>query len=143
MCGVLTPDSGTCVVDGRVPWKERTAHVRHIGVVFGQRSQLWWDVPVIDSFELLRDIYGVAPETYRRNASELTELLNLGDLLRTPVRQLSLGQRMRCEIAGSLLHSPRLLFLDEPTIGLDAVSKRAVREFIRRINREGGGPAVV
>lgn len=136
MCGVLTPDSGTCVVDGRVPWKERTAHVRRIGVVFGQRSQLWWDVPVIDSFELLRDIYGVAPETYRRNASELTELLNLGDLLRTPVRQLSLGQRMRCEIAASLLHDPDILFLDEPTIGLDAVSKIAVRNFVRTVNRE-------
>ena len=136
MSGILTPDSGQCVIDGLVPWKSRKEHVSRIGVVFGQRSQLWWDVPVIDSFELIRDIYRVEPEAYRRQLDELTELLDLGEILRTPARQLSLGQRMRCEIAGSLLHSPRLLFLDEPTIGLDAVSKRAVREFIRRINRE-------
>lgn len=136
MSGILTPDSGQCVIDGLVPWKSRKEHVSRIGVVFGQRSQLWWDVPVIDSFELIRDIYRVEPEAYRRQLDEMTELLDLGEILRTPARQLSLGQRMRCEIAGSLLHSPRLLFLDEPTIGLDAVSKRAVREFIRRINRE-------
>lgn len=136
MSGVLTPDSGECVINGYVPWKDRTAHVQEIGVVFGQRSQLWWDVPVIDSFELLRDIYRVDDTRYRKNVSDLTELLCLGDVLRTPVRQLSLGQRMRCEIAASLLHNPQILFLDEPTIGLDAVSKIAVREFIRTINRE-------
>lgn len=136
LCGVLTPDSGTCLVNGRVPWKDRTAHVQEIGVVFGQRSQLWWDVPVGDSFELLRDIYNVDPAAYRRTVSELTELLKLGDILKTPARQLSLGQRMRCEIAASLLHDPKILFLDEPTIGLDAVSKIAVRDFIRTINRE-------
>ena len=136
LSGILTPDSGQCLVNGRVPWKERTRHVREIGVVFGQRTQLWWDVPVIDSFELLKDIYAIPPETYRINVDELTQLLDLGDLLRTPARMLSLGQRMRCEIAGSLLHSPKLLFLDEPTIGLDAVSKLAVREFIRRLNQE-------
>ena len=105
-------------------------------MVFGQRSQLWWDVPVADSFELLKDIYSIPPEIYRRNKEELTELLDLGEILRTPARQLSLGQRMRCEIAASLLHSPGILFLDEPTIGLDAVSKIAVREFIVRLNRE-------
>ena len=136
LSGILTPDSGQCLVNGRVPWKERTRHVREIGVVFGQRTQLWWDVPVIDSFELLKDIYAIPPETYRINVDELTQLLDLSDLLRTPARMLSLGQRMRCEIAGSLLHSPKLLFLDEPTIGLDAVSKLAVREFIRRLNQE-------
>ena len=136
MSGILTPDSGSCVINGRTPWKERKAHVREIGVVFGQRSQLWWDVPVIDSFELLRDIYGVDNAVYKRNLEEMTELLSLSELLRTPTRQLSLGQRMRCELAASLLHSPRILFLDEPTIGLDAVSKVAVREFIHRINRE-------
>lgn len=136
MSGVLTPDSGQCIVNGRVPWEDRVNHVRQIGVVFGQRSQLWWDVPVIDSFELLRDIYRVDPDAYRRNLKALTELLNIGEILRTPARQLSLGQRMRCEIAASLIHNPKILFLDEPTIGLDAVSKIAVRDFIKAINRE-------
>lgn len=136
MSGVLTPDGGECVINGRVPWKERTAHVREIGVVFGQRSQLWWDVPVIDSFELIRDIYRVDDHAYRKTLSRLTELLQIGEIVKTPARQLSLGQRMRCEIAASLLHNPKILFLDEPTIGLDAVSKLAVRDFIRAINRE-------
>ena len=136
MSGVLNPDSGSCVIDGLIPWKDRRAHVRNIGVVFGQRSQLWWDVPVIDSFELIRDIYRVEPAAYRRNLDDLNDLLELSDLLRTPARQLSLGQRMRCEFAASLLHDPKTLFLDEPTIGLDAVSKLAVRRFIRRINQE-------
>ena len=136
LSGVLTPDSGECLVDGRIPWKNRIEHVSQIGVVFGQRSQLWWDVPVIDSFELLKDIYSIPAEVYMRNKDELTELLELGDILRTPARQLSLGQRMKCELAASLLHSPRILFLDEPTIGLDAVSKIAVRDFIVKLNHE-------
>ena len=136
MCGVLTPDSGQCVIDGRIPWKNRVAHVREIGVVFGQRSQLWWDVPVIDSFELIRDMYRLEKPAYTKNLEELTELLDLRELLKTPARNLSLGQRMRCEIAASLLHDPKVLFLDEPTIGLDAVSKLAVRSFIRQVNRE-------
>lgn len=135
LSGILTPESGTCLVDGRIPWKNRTEHVRQIGVVFGQRSQLWWDVPVIDSFELLKDIYTIPPYEYQNNLEELTELLHLQELLRMPTRQLSLGQRMRCEIAASLLHSPKILFLDEPTIGLDAVSKLAVREFIMQLNQ--------
>ncbi len=143
MSGVLTPDSGTCVINGRVPWKERTAHVQEIGVVFGQRSQLWWDVPVADSFELLRDIYRVDGAAYRKTLSRLTELLDLGELLRTPARQLSLGQRMRCEIAAALLHEPKILFLDEPTIGLDAVSKAAVRGFIRTCNKERGTTVIL
>lgn len=134
LSGILKPDSGTCLVDGRVPWKNRVAHVSQIGVVFGQRSQLWWDVPVIDSFELLKDIYSIPDRVYRSNLEELTELLNLEEFLKTPTRQLSLGQRMRCEIAASLLHSPKILFLDEPTIGLDAVSKLAVRDFIKKQN---------
>ena len=138
LSGILTPDSGQCLVNGRTPWKDRVAHVKEIGVVFGQRTQLWWDVPVADSFELLKEIYTVPAATYRENLEELTQLLDLGDLLRTPARQLSLGQRMRCEIAASLLHSPKILFLDEPTIGLDAVSKLAVRDFILRLNRERG-----
>lgn len=136
LSGILTPDSGTVLVNGRVPYKNRIAHVREIGVVFGQRSQLWWDVPVIDSFELLKDIYSIPQPVYQQSLEELTELLDLKELLRSPVRLLSLGQRMRCEIAASLLHRPRILFLDEPTIGLDAVSKLAVRDFIRKQNRE-------
>lgn len=135
LSGILTPDSGTCLVNGRVPWKERIAHVRDIGVVFGQRSQLWWDVPVIDSFELLRDIYQVPQAQFHDTLDELVTLLSLSDIVRTPARQLSLGQRMRCEIAASLLHRPKLLFLDEPTIGLDAVSKLAVRDFILECSR--------
>lgn len=138
LSGILTPDSGTCLVNGRVPWKDRIRHASQIGVVFGQRTQLWWDVPVADSFDLLKDIYRIDPALYRKNRDELTELLDLSQLLRTPARQLSLGQRMRCEIAASLLHSPKVLFLDEPTIGLDAVSKAAVRSFIRAVNKEQG-----
>lgn len=136
LSGILTPDSGSCYVDGRIPWKNRIEHVRQIGVVFGQRSQLWWDVPVIDSFALLKDIYSISTPQYRHNLEELTDLLHLQELLKTPTRQLSLGQRMRCEIAASLLHQPKILFLDEPTIGLDAVSKLAVRDFIQRLNKE-------
>jgi len=143
MCGVLTPDSGVCKVDGRIPWKERVAHVSEIGVVFGQRSQLWWDVPVIDSFELIRDMYKVEGKLYKQNLEELTVLLDLPELLKTPARSLSLGQRMRCEIAASLLHSPKTLFLDEPTIGLDAVSKIAVRRFIKKINTERGTTVIL
>lgn len=138
MSGILVPDSGTCSIMGFTPWLERVKYVKNIGVVFGQRSQLWWDVPVIDSFELLRDIYDVPEHEYRSNLTLLTETLDLSGLLNTPVRQLSLGQRMRCELAASLLHSPSILFLDEPTIGLDAVSKLAVREFIKVINKEKG-----
>ena len=136
MSGILVPDEGTCNIMGFTPWKERAQYVKNIGVVFGQRSQLWWDVPVLDSFELLRDIYKVPDSEYRENVTLLTETLDLSSLLHTPVRQLSLGQRMRCEIAASLLHNPKILFLDEPTIGLDAVSKLAVRQFIKDYNKE-------
>lgn len=136
LSGILTPDSGTCLVNGQVPWKDRKEYVRQIGVVFGQRSQLWWDIPVIDSFDLLQAIYSIPAPKYRNKLDELTQLLNLEEILKTPTRQLSLGQRMRCEIAASLLHEPGLLFLDEPTIGLDAVSKIAVRDFIKKMNEE-------
>ncbi|HEY3267489.1 MAG TPA: ATP-binding cassette domain-containing protein [Armatimonadota bacterium] len=136
--GILVPDGGRCVVMGRVPWKQRIEHVRSIGVVFGQRTQLWWDLPVVESFDLLRDIYRVPRDAYARTRAEMTELLDLAPLLDVPVRQLSLGQRMRCDLAASLLHSPDILFLDEPTIGLDAVSKLAVRDFVRRLNRQRG-----
>ncbi len=143
LSGILTPDSGTVLVDGRVPWENRIEHVGRIGVVFGQRSQLWWDVPVIDSFALLKDIYSISNEQYKQSLEELTELLDLKELLRSPARQLSLGQRMRCEIAASLLHRPRILFLDEPTIGLDAVSKLAVRDFILRQNKAAGTTVIL
>lgn len=138
LAGILVPDSGRCDVQGRTPWKARVAHVQHIGVVFGQRSQLWWDLPVVESFELLRDIYRVPQSDYSAARDELVPLLDIASLLDVPVRQLSLGQRMRCELAASLLHAPDLLFLDEPTIGLDAISKLAVRAFIQRLNKERG-----
>ena len=138
LSGILVPDSGTVRVGGRVPWENRKEHVSHIGVVFGQRTQLWWDVPLLDSYSLLKDIYRVPEEKYRKRLDELTEALQLGSLLRTPLRLLSLGQRMRAELCGSLLHSPELLFLDEPTIGLDAVSKLALRDFLLWENKERG-----
>jgi ABC-2 type transport system ATP-binding protein len=138
LSGILVPDSGRCEVFGRVPWRERVDHVREIGVVFGQRTQLWWDLPVIESFELLRDIYRVPQDRYRVASDELISLLGLQPLLDVPVRQLSLGQRMRCDLAAALIHTPPVLFLDEPTIGLDAVSKLAVRDFVRGLNRSRG-----
>lgn len=143
MSGILTPDSGECIIDGKIPWKQRREHVASLGVVFGQRSGLWWDVPVGDSFLLLRDIYAVPADEYKRNLSRLTEMLDLSELTKMPARQLSLGQRMRCEIAASMLHSPKILFLDEPTIGLDAVSKLAVREFVGDLNRERGTTVIL
>lgn len=138
MSGILTPESGSCTIMKRTPWKERVAHVSQIGVVFGQRSQLWWDVPVSDSFDVLKDIYNISESNYSKRLSELVETLDISAFLKTPVRQLSLGQRMRCEIAASLLHSPRILFLDEPTIGLDAVSKLALRDFLKNENQKNG-----
>lgn len=138
LSGILVPDSGEVDILGRTPWKQRVQHVQHIGVVFGQRTQLWWDVPIIDSLELLRDIYSIPATEYRVTLEELLYILDLKDLLDIPLRQLSLGQRMRCELAGSLLHKPKLLFLDEPTIGLDAVSKLKVRKFLKDHNRKYG-----
>ncbi len=138
LTGILTPSSGACSVDGRTPWLERTEHVRHLGAVFGQRTQLWWDVPICDSFALLRDIYAVPKERFEARLAELVEALDLTDFLHTPLRQLSLGQRMRAELCGSLLHEPELLFLDEPTIGLDAVSKLKLRAFLKEENRKNG-----
>lgn len=134
MCGILVPSSGKCIVDGYVPYKDRKHYVKNIGVVFGQRSGLWWDVPPIDSFELLKDIYNIPQKDFDKKLEELTEILNLSEIKNIPTRQLSLGQRMRCEIAAALLHSPKILFLDEPTIGLDAVSKLSLRKCIKKIN---------
>ena len=136
LSGILTPDAGTCKINGMVPWKERVRYVKNIGVVFGQRSQLWWDIPAEDTFDLLKDIYEIPEEKYQTTKKDLIERLNLHDIINIPVRQLSLGQRMRCEIAASLIHNPEILFLDEPTIGLDAVSKQVVREFIKKLNQE-------
>ena len=136
MGGILVPDAGRCSIMGLTPWKDRRRYVGQIGVVFGQRTQLWWDVPVQDSYDLLRDIYKIPPERYKDNLERLVDAMHLSHLLHTPLRQLSLGQRMGCEIVASLLHDPKILFLDEPTIGLDAVSKLAVRQFVARLNRE-------
>ena len=138
LTGILTPTSGTCTVDGRTPWADRREHVRHLGAVFGQRTQLWWDVPIRDSFLLLRDIYDIDQVKWQRRLDELVAALDLGEFLNAPLRQLSLGQRMRAELCGSLLHQPRLLFLDEPTIGLDAVSKLTLRAFLKEENLRNG-----
>jgi ABC-2 type transport system ATP-binding protein len=138
LSGILTPDSGEVIIGGRTPWLERKSHVRHIGVVFGQRTQLWWDVPVMDSYSLLKDIYRVPQKEFDTRLEELASALDLKDILHTPLRLLSLGQRMRAELCGSLLHSPELLFLDEPTIGLDAVSKLALRSFLLKENQTHG-----
>lgn len=136
LSGILIPDSGECKIDGMTPWKDRVRYVKKIGVVFGQRSQLWWDIPAEDTFDLLKDIYEIPEEEYQATKEDLINCLNLQDIINIPVRQLSLGQRMRCEIAASLLHNPKILFLDEPTIGLDAVSKQMVRDFIKKLNKE-------
>ena len=138
LTGLLVPTSGDLMVNARVPWRERKAHVSQLGVVFGQRTTLWWDLPVIESLDLLRHIYKIPAETHRRNLDEFRELLELDPFLNTPVRSLSLGQRMRADICAALLHDPPLLFLDEPTIGLDVVAKERMRRFIRHINKERG-----
>lgn len=136
LSGILIPDSGEVKINDMVPWKEREKYVSNIGVVFGQRSQLWWDIPAGDTFDLLKDIYKLEDSEYQKTKDELIKLLQLETIVQIPVRQLSLGQRMRCEIAASLLHKPSILFLDEPTIGLDAVSKEIVRGFIKKLNKE-------
>ena len=143
MSGILNPTSGECEINGYCPWKNRKNYVKNIGVVFGQRSQLWWDVPVIESFELLKDIYKIPTDEYNANLELLTKTLRLEELLNRPLRQLSLGQKMKCELAGALLHKPKILFLDEPTIGLDAVTKLAVRDFIKYINKEWGTTVIL
>ncbi|HEX3296501.1 MAG TPA: ATP-binding cassette domain-containing protein [Nocardioides sp.] len=138
LTGILVPTAGHLRVAGLEPSRQRTELARRIGVVFGQRTTLWWDLPLRDSFELLQKIYRVEPARHRRNLEEYVELLDLGDLLDTPVRQLSLGQRMRGDITAALLHDPEILYLDEPTIGLDVVSKGRLREFLRTLNAERG-----
>lgn len=136
LSGILTPDEGIININGLSPSKDRIKYVSNIGVVFGQRSQLWWDIPALDTFDLLKDIYKLDESEFNKTKEQLIELLDLKNIVNIPVRQLSLGQRMRCEIAASLIHKPSILFLDEPTIGLDAESKIKVRNFIKKINKE-------
>src|SRR5215207_7609575 len=138
LTGILVPTVGHVRVDGLEPSRQRTELARRIGVVFGQRSQLWWDLPLRDSFDLLRHVYQVPAASHAENVATFVELLELGSLLDQPVRQLSLGQRMRAELTAALLHDPAILYLDEPTIGLDLVSKANVREFLTEVNRERG-----
>ena len=137
LCGILKPDSGDVSVNGREPFSQRQEHVRHIGVVFGQRTQLWWDLPVSDTFELLRALYQVPGHRFNARQKLLVDRLGIGGILEQRVRELSLGQRMRCELAAALLHEPDVLFLDEPTIGLDAEAKLAVRELLRWLQQSG------
>jgi len=136
LAGLLVPSGGELWVNGRVPWKKRRRHVARIGAVFGQRTTLWWDLPVIESLDLLQHIYQIPPDRFRQNLAEFRELLELDPFLNTPVRSLSLGQRMRADICAALLHDPALLFLDEPTIGLDVIAKERMRQFIRHINSQ-------
>lgn len=135
LSGILKPDEGIINIMGMDPTVDRIKYVREIGVVFGQKSQLWWDIPAEDSFDLLKDIYKIPDDEYEKNKQELVKILHLEEIIKSPVRQLSLGERMKCELVASLLHSPKILFLDEPTIGLDAISKVIVRDFIKKINK--------
>jgi len=143
MSGILVPSAGTINVDGLVPWRERRRLARRMGVVFGQRSQLWWDLPVRQSFELVGHLYGVPRAELAVRLARLAELLDLGPLLDEPVRALSLGQRMRAELAAAVLPRPQVLFLDEPTIGLDVEAKAAVRDFLRELNRAEGTTVIL
>ena len=136
LTGILVPTSGHIDVMGLTPYHRRKENARRIGVVFGQRTQLWWDLPVIDSFELLKHIYEIPQNLYKQNLEFFSELLQLQPFLSTPVRKLSLGQRMRCDLTAALLHNPEILYLDEPTIGLDVVAKEQVRRFLRQVNAE-------
>ena len=138
LTGILVPTSGSITIDGLCPYKERKRNAMRLGVVFGQRTQLWWDLPVIDTFELLKYIYKISEDRYKKNMELFNELLEINSFISQPVRQLSLGQRMRADIAAALLHDPEIIFFDEPTIGLDVIAKEKVREFIRYINKEKG-----
>ncbi|MBV8714803.1 MAG: ATP-binding cassette domain-containing protein [Chloroflexi bacterium] len=138
LTGILVPSSGKAEVFGMEPHRQRRAVAQRIGVVFGQRTQLWWDLPLRDSFDLLRHIYRIPPRRFARNLAEFSELLQLDEFIETPVRQLSLGQRMRGDLAAALLHDPEVVYLDEPTIGLDVVAKHRVRSFLRELNRDRG-----
>jgi len=136
LAGVLHPSSGEVQVMGMVPWKEREKYVRRLGVVFGQKSQLWWDLPAVDTFALQKEMYKIPTSAYRERLDYFSHLLGIGEVMQKPVRQLSLGERMKCELVCAMLHEPPLIFLDEPTIGLDVVSKESIRNFIKRVNRD-------
>jgi viologen exporter family transport system ATP-binding protein len=136
LTGILVPSSGEIRANGYVPWKQRTSYVKTIGVVFGQRTQLWWDIAVVESFKLLRRIYDVPQREFDERMNTFNQILGISDYLHTPVRKLSLGERMRCDLAAALLHNPPILFLDEPTIGLDVVAKDHIRQFLRAINEK-------
>ena len=136
LSGILCPDKGSIKVNGYIPYKQRKAYVKNIGVVFGQKSQLQWDLPVIDSFELLRAIYRIPDDKYKKNLERFTDMLDMKSFINQPVRQLSLGQRMRSDIVASLLHSPDIVFFDEPTIGVDVIGKETIRSFIKQLNAE-------
>ncbi|MNM11036.1 putative ABC transporter ATP-binding protein YbhF [compost metagenome] len=138
MCGVLVPTSGEIRVDGLNPYKQRMANAQRIGAVFGQRTQLWWDIPVRESLNLLKDIYQVPAGTFKRNLEAFTELLGMDEFMHLSARKLSLGQRMRADLAAALLHDPKIVYLDEPTIGLDVSVKMRIRAFIKQMNREKG-----
>jgi ABC-2 type transport system ATP-binding protein len=135
LTGILVPTSGQVVANGSVPYRDRRRYTKELGVVFGQRTQLWWDIAVVESFKLLKEIYEVSDADYHRRLDLFGEILGIGEYLHTPVRKLSLGERMRCDLAAALLHNPPLLFLDEPTIGLDVVAKDHIRAFLKEINR--------
>ena len=143
LTGLLVPTSGEVRVHGRVPWQERVAYVQNIGAVFGQRTTLWWDLPVIESLELLQHIYQIPRPRFQQNLRKFNDLLELDSFLNTPVRSLSLGQRMRADVCAALLHDPVILFLDEPTIGLDVVAKERIRQFVQSVNRERGTTVVL
>ncbi|MBI1881280.1 MAG: ATP-binding cassette domain-containing protein [Chloroflexi bacterium] len=143
LTGLLVPSGGDVWVNGRIPWRQRQAHVATIGAVFGQRTTLWWDLPVIESLDLLQHIYKIPPVRFRQNLAEFRQLLELDPFLYTPVRSLSLRQRMRADLCAALLHDPTLLFLDEPTIGLDVVAKERIRQFIQHINHERGTTVIL
>lgn len=138
LCGVIVPTAGEILVDGLVPHKQRMENAQRIGAVFGQRTQLWWDIPIRESLSLLRDIYEVPTADYKRNLDVFTELLGMDEFLHLSARKLSLGQRMRADLAAALLHNPRIVYLDEPTIGLDVAVKQRIRSFIKEMNRENG-----
>jgi ABC-2 type transport system ATP-binding protein len=143
LTGILVPTSGDVFIDGLVPWRDRVRNALNIGVVFGQRTSLWWDLPLVESLELIKRLYRMSDSDYRRELDRVVELLELGELLRTPVRQLSLGQRMRGDLAAAILYRPRVLYLDEPTVGVDVLAKERIRAFIAEMNRTYGTTVIL
>ena len=143
MTGVLFPSKGEVEVIGFVPWKQRTRYVQHIGVIFGQKTQLWWDIPAADTFELHRELYNIPKKEFDERLKHMIKILEIGEVMKKPVRQLSLGERMRCEIVLALLHNPKIVFLDEPTIGLDIIAKDRIRDFIREFNKKYGTTFII